>query len=248
MSARLYPEHYRAALRIINDPSFLTQELALHDYDKTGHSLHWGYADDLVSRVIGEPTSSYYAYVVTDEVKNDPLINSNTRYSLVKFFRIKDLIIPSIMKRLESAEKEEKEFLSKRKDLQEITIPLVFEDKEFLLVSFSDNYADEFDIDGFRIFTTEEWEKWKSFLPQGDFENGFGTNENTKYSSKEEFLSACTIKPITVEQAKVLFEIFGKKTNDYLDWNGRYHNKIIHSTVVEYGMFPYDLGTENEDE
>lgn len=251
MSAQLYPEHYEKALEILNDPSFMSQELALHDYSETTRGLHYGYADDLVARLVGEPTSSYYAYIVTDELKADLMawerIARNTRYSLVKFFRIKNLILPDILKKLEVAKEEERKFLLRRKDKEEVTIPLVFEGNDFLLVSYDDNYADEFNINGFKVFTTEEWEKWKSSLPENSFEHGFGTNECIEYSSKEEFLATCTVKSITVEQAKMLFEIFGKKTIDHLDWNGRYHNKIIHSTVVDYGMFPTHL-SENEDE
>lgn len=33
--------------------------------------------------------------------------------------------------------------------------------KKNLLVRFSDNYADEFDVDGFKVYTPEEWEDVK---------------------------------------------------------------------------------------
>lgn len=133
--------------------------------------------------------------------------------------------------------------------MQEIDLPLVFENQTFLLVTFDDNYADEFDVMGFRIFTTDQWEKWKSAIPEKNSSIYFGTNECTDYSSREEFLETCTVKPITVEYAKVLFDLFGRKIHKCSDWNSSSHryDTITRMTIVDYGMFPSSLG-EREDE
>ena len=79
------------------------------------------------------------------------------------------------------------------------------EDK-FILVKFSANYADEFDIEGLQVFKKSEWEERVESLKeaQDELEDGiflsFGTNEEVEFKDLEEFLEAYSVVEITKEQ------------------------------------------------
>jgi len=75
-----------------------------------------------------------------------------------------------------------------------------------LLIKFSDNYADEFDVDGFRVMTSEEWEEYQAFVkgiawPQAFY---FGTNEGIEYDTADDLLRNYTVEEISDEQAEFL--------------------------------------------
>jgi hypothetical protein len=61
----------------------------------------------------------------------------------------------------------------------------------FLLIVFKDNWADEFDCEGFSFVKINEWETIKKEAELCDFpqEVCFGTNEYFLYDSAKEFLS-----------------------------------------------------------
>ena len=244
-------EHYKAALKILEDPAFEKQEVLLHDYKDKYRSgtIHWGWTDDLCGRVLNLDEHilgyTYYAYIITDEFKETDLYQrakTNSRYSVVPFSVVKKEVLSSINQKMIEAEAEEKDFLSKKKDKEEIKIPLSYEGKEFLLIEYHDNYADEFNVFGFNVFTKEDWEIYKNNIPKKSIHVGFGTNEDNNYPSKEDFLKTLTVKEITIDQAKTLFDLFGHKTIRCLDWNGRYHNKTVEYMTIDYGFFPsFDL-------
>lgn len=136
--------------------------------------------------------------------------------------------------------------MPKQKTL-EVHVPLVFEGKEFVMVSYHDNYADEFDVEGFVVFSTDEWEQWKKNVPAKNITANFGTNEYNNYGSKKEFLRCFTVKHITVAEAEVLFKVLGRKTVKCFDWDGKNHGRIEHHIVVDFGMFPTNVGeSDNE--
>ncbi len=69
------------------------------------------------------------------------------------------------------------------------------------LVKFEDNYADEFDVEGFKTFTPEEFESWERKLKlvfdhENHVEIYFGTNEYCGYCSLLEYQSCLTISSI----------------------------------------------------
>jgi len=80
-----------------------------------------------------------------------------------------------------------------------------------VLVTFTDNWADEMDVVGFSILTKEQWEYKKLELQHTEFpqEVGFGTNESNEYESAEEFLSRFKVQPISDETEITLKQLFG---------------------------------------
>ena len=82
-----------------------------------------------------------------------------------------------------------------------------------LLVKYDSNWADEMDIDGFKVLTDKQWEKY-----QRDFKKHFkeewytyyvGTNEEIEYGDFEEFRNDFNVSEITDEEAAVLEKLFG---------------------------------------
>lgn len=87
-----------------------------------------------------------------------------------------------------------------------------------VLVKFSDNYSDEFDVDGFKLFETAaeqvDWEnalreEWAEYSDTEEMELYFGTNEFIYISKEDYFDRAITIKEITHTEYYFLEENFG---------------------------------------
>lgn len=85
----------------------------------------------------------------------------------------------------------------------------------YTILKFEDNYADEFDVEGFVVVKSEFAKKWwelcKSF--QGEISLGFGSNEYNEYSDGNSFVSNVTSKVITDEEANVLANLFTENSN-----------------------------------
>jgi hypothetical protein len=86
-----------------------------------------------------------------------------------------------------------------------------------ILVKFDDNWADEMDVSGFKIFDNlDAWnkalEKKKTILELEDdeqyFEVCFGTNEYIEYDSFSEFLERFQITEISKDTAEVFGAMF----------------------------------------
>lgn len=109
---------------------------------------------------------------------------------------------------------------------------------KYLLISFTDNWADEMDSRGFSAATEADFENWKNQeLPeynQHGFELYAGNNESIKYSSLEDYLKTIRTKEITKEQYEVLTNLFGVGITHYLD--------NIYYYLKTYGVFldPFD--------
>lgn len=244
----LYLEHYQEAKRILEDVAFEEQVLAIMDYAE--HRIELGYVDDLTRIVTKVP--AYYSNIslLNDEYKQSEHYHwwkKSDRYTELKFGTIKEQFMMRLDQKIVSAKAHYQSYVAKRKPQQEITEPLLFEGIDYLLVKYSDNYADEFDVNGFRIFTVQEWDTWQRQVPNKRIHAGFGTNEACEYRNKKDFLECFTVVPLTTEQAKTMFDLFGKEITKYLDYNGRNHDTIIHSTAVVYGVFPYHIGDKNSD-
>lgn len=92
--------------------------------------------------------------------------------------------------------------------------------QEWLLVKFSDNWADEMDLEGFEVVTRKQYddfvaEKLKSpSEDDDDYEGGsfcrcFGTNEENEYDSFQAYLDETVkIVEITESEAAVLTKFF----------------------------------------
>ena len=106
-----------------------------------------------------------------------------------------------------------------------------------VLVTFNDNYADEFDCDGFSVYNSKEeflidlYRSWleniedidddldelsleelikleKKHRKTNEFEMYFGTNEAFYYNSFKDYKDAFEIKEITDDEYKVIKKLF----------------------------------------
>lgn len=88
--------------------------------------------------------------------------------------------------------------------------------KQWLLVTFSDNWSDEMDLEGFEVVTRKEYddyvaEKLKIESEEGEtsFRRCFGTNEDNEYESFQDYLDqTVSIQEISDEEAEVLMKFF----------------------------------------
>jgi hypothetical protein len=86
------------------------------------------------------------------------------------------------------------------------------------LVKESSDWADEFDIEGFKIIEAESEEKVEEKLIDGrkfPCELYFGTNEAQEYETKEELLNDVEIVEISEEEVKVFEKFFGNLRNAF---------------------------------
>lgn len=98
-----------------------------------------------------------------------------------------------------------------------------------LIVNFSGNYADEFDVSAYQIFTEEQWETFQTHIKNvtEHVELYFGTNEAIEYENGKQFLKDCSIHQKGISDD----EIFGLKTFDLtLDHHGIFENIIENYT------------------
>jgi hypothetical protein len=82
-----------------------------------------------------------------------------------------------------------------------------------ILVKYEDNWADEVDIYGFRLFDLKEWMAYKDDLVKHIAENGelkysFGTNEEITYDSVEDVLRQFTVNEISMEEYDAIVSAF----------------------------------------
>lgn len=103
----------------------------------------------------------------------------------------------------------------------------------YLIVKFDGNYADEFDVSAYKIFTEEQWQKFQNYLKDvhETIEVYFGTNENLEYDNGKSFLSDCSVH----QSGFTDDEIFVLKTFDLnLDQFGIFENVIENYTTGEF--------------
>lgn len=132
-----------------------------------------------------------------------------------------------------------------------------------LLLEYHQNYADEFDVDGFLVLSESEWAKHKElaarvFGPKeaaekaaakaakdsgtyyysrgAEVEVGFGTNEAVTYGSLEDYLSSFEVRELTPEQYKVLDDLFGVTTKSYSYGSGKNKVTVPEKHTIENGM------------
>lgn len=94
----------------------------------------------------------------------------------------------------------------------------------YKLVKYEDNYADEFDIVGFKIMTEQEYFEWrdmveKSFLfdednqvrDTTDREFYFGTNEFVTYQNANQYFDQLEVIDLANHEAAALLSMFAKE-------------------------------------
>lgn len=79
-----------------------------------------------------------------------------------------------------------------------------------LLVKFSADYADEFQVSGFTVMEKADWESYKKRAEVGEWPQSqyFGTNEGIEWQSAEDHLGDFDTVEITDEQAVFLLTSF----------------------------------------
>ncbi len=81
---------------------------------------------------------------------------------------------------------------------------------QHVLVKWSSNWADEMDIEGFRIMKQEEWEAYKKEVRKKKYFCIYvGTNEDIEYSSGEDLLAEIKVKKITPEEERIIRKFIG---------------------------------------
>lgn len=97
---------------------------------------------------------------------------------------------------------------------------------DWLLVVFRDNYADEFEVNGFAVFPhPEEWDGMKDAVPEKNIEKYLGTNEILKWDSKADYLDCFKEYPIDSAIALKIISLLRGRT---------YYGEEAFS----YGIFP----------
>ena len=101
-----------------------------------------------------------------------------------------------------------------------------------VLLKFEMDYADEFDVYGFRVVTDQEWDKFLKVIECLSFplEAYFGTNEQVVFENKEEILQAFKMEKISLDDEKVLTKLFAPPYKD---------------SDVAFGWDPFDYFQEN---
>jgi hypothetical protein len=62
-------------------------------------------------------------------------------------------------------------------------------DEKLILVTSTGDWGDEFDLQGFAIYTNGRWENLKEGIPDEPFDAYYGSNEFVTFEDKEEYLS-----------------------------------------------------------
>lgn len=93
-----------------------------------------------------------------------------------------------------------------------------------LLVKFNCDYADEFDVEGFSVYTEEEWSEVVQGVKEG-FENQttskerevyFGTNEACTFENFDQWLNCFRVYTITDDEAAFVNRVFPYGFGDFL--------------------------------
>jgi hypothetical protein len=95
------------------------------------------------------------------------------------------------------------------------------------LVKFSDNWADEMDVEGFSVMSTGQFTQWAKTVEEvakkidegHTFEWYIGTNEWINWESGKDFKEAFSCEVITDEEANIL-------------------KRLLLEGMASYGLFP----------
>jgi hypothetical protein len=81
-----------------------------------------------------------------------------------------------------------------------------------ILLKFNENYADEFDLEGFMAISDDEWnaykEKIKVLIGKNSFQYSFGTNQSVEWNSAEDYLGSFDVTNISQNEYDVLLKLF----------------------------------------
>jgi hypothetical protein len=141
-----------------------------------------------------------------------------------------------------------------------------------LLIEFSADYEDEFDIEGFIVMTEDQWEAHKQMAkehfdkkasapltdPSGrpdsytnrsarETEVYFGTNESIIYEDLEDYMHSFNVTPLSQQSYDVLKELFNEHHEGY-EWEHAGKKHVVPSRdVIRNGMLAMISSEEDED-
>jgi len=128
----------------------------------------------------------------------------------------KELGADALEKGKDLAEKS-KEFASDTFDILDEKYKKFKTDETHVIIMFSDDWADEFDVDGFMVMSKGEYSAnylapiAEHFKDYGSWEYGFGTNEVLEYENFDEFMKRLDIIEISEKHAEIINLYFGGK-------------------------------------
>jgi hypothetical protein len=79
------------------------------------------------------------------------------------------------------------------------------------LIKLSSCWADEFDVDGFAVYSNDKYYKWLKLVDMVEFpaEWYFGTNEALEWETKEDFMCDVHVEDICDDDARAIIDNFG---------------------------------------
>jgi hypothetical protein len=100
--------------------------------------------------------------------------------------------------------------------------------EKLLLVKFHNNWADEFNVNGFAVWSKSKWEKHKADVAKlfenverGEITVGVGSNQQLTFDNMKDYLDSFHVVGIYDEEYATLKRLFGE------EWRKN----------IEYGMF-----------
>lgn len=80
----------------------------------------------------------------------------------------------------------------------------------FLVAEFEDNWADEFDVRGWQLFTSEDWQEFrKDFDVDSEFTVYVGSNQYIDYDEARDVLNQIQLFEVTEDEFNTIKRIFG---------------------------------------
>jgi hypothetical protein len=86
-----------------------------------------------------------------------------------------------------------------------------------LLVKYEDNWADEIDLKGFKLFTDDRWQEFQDAVPDKRFTRYVGSNQDIEYDGKKDFLSRFSVQEIEESDYQVLKKFFPHGEGEFPD-------------------------------
>lgn len=123
-----------------------------------------------------------------------------------------------------------------------------------ILVKFSDNYADEFDVDGFMVIDKDQFNKEVELIKRlfdeyGEHEFYFGTNEALSYDNFNQWFDTFSVTDITDAEADVLNRLFGTYWSNQIRFGTmNAYEYALDSAYDEFGCEEYDVQDEEDEE
>jgi len=115
-----------------------------------------------------------------------------------------------------------------------------------VLVKWSDNWADEMDVEGFVILEKEEWESTKKRILsiKEEFTMYIGTNEEIEYANGKDFLTNIEVKSLSPDEEKIINKFFGDSGGFYnfLDVYGNDEEDEDEDEEITPTIIPFTTG------